>query len=115
MDISEDLLQNDDDVSCGTEVTRITGTSFITQYRISDLPEFLGHSVDEAVTEFNSKHSVYDPSHLQNYMDSSKHDPIKWEDLTHDHIIQNNWDSFANYMGKYARNKTKVKFSDGNS
>ena len=36
--IPEDYLQNDDDVSCVTGVTGITGPSFISQDRRSDLP-----------------------------------------------------------------------------
>ena len=48
-------------------------------------------------------------------MRSSNHDPINWGDLTHDHITQYFWVPFATYMGKYSRNKTKVKFADVNS
>ena len=48
-------------------------------------------------------------------MRSSNHDPINWGDLTHDHITQYFWVPFATYMGKYSRNKTKVKFDDVNS
>ena len=48
-------------------------------------------------------------------MEASKHNPIKWENLTYDTINQDFMGFFATYMGKFARNKTKVKFSDVNS
>ena len=48
-------------------------------------------------------------------MHASNHDPINWEDLTHDHMTQDFWGPFSTYVGKYARNKTKVDFADENS
>ena len=53
-------------------------------------------------------------SHIQDFMDASKHEPIKQENLTHDSMSQKLWDSFATYLGKYARNEKRVKFADGN-
>ena len=113
--VPEYYLQNDDDVSCVTVVTGINGTSFISQYRRSDLPAFYQHAVEEAATEFNKKCSVAAMSHLQNFMHASNNDPINWEDLTNDHMTQSFWGPFETYMGKYASNKTRVKFADGNS
>ena len=49
--IPENLLQNDYNVSCVTGVTVITGPLFITQDKRSDLPSFLKHAVEEAMTE----------------------------------------------------------------
>ena len=37
IEISEYFLQNDDDIICVTKVTGITGYSFITKYRRSDI------------------------------------------------------------------------------
>ena len=71
--------------------------------------------MEEAATEFNKKRSVAALYHLQDFMHASNYDPINWEDITHDHMTQYFWGLFETYMGKYARNKTKVKFSDGNS
>ena len=48
--ITEDYLQKNDDVSCVTEVMGIPGPLFINQERISDIPAFLQHSVEEAAT-----------------------------------------------------------------
>ena len=48
-------------------------------------------------------------------MHASNHELINWEDLNHDNMTQAFWGPFATYMGKYARNKGKVKFSDGNA
>ena len=53
--------------------------------------------------------------HLQDCMEPSKHDPIKWEDLTYDHMTQYFCGCFMTYMGKYAGNKIKLKFAEGNS
>ena len=113
--IPEDYLQNDDDVSCVTGVTGITAPSFISQDRKSDLPAFFKHAVEEAVTESKKKRSVAALYHLQDFMHASNHEPINWEELTHDHTNQAFWGPFATYIGKYARNKSEVKFSDGNS
>ena len=46
IDISGDLLQNNDNVYCVTGLKVITGPSFITQDRRSDLQEFFGNSVE---------------------------------------------------------------------
>ena len=54
-------------------------------------------------------------SHIQYFMHASNNDLINWEDLTHDHMTQYFWVPFANYMSKYSRNKTKIKYDDGNS
>ena len=89
------LPQNDDDVSCVTVVTVITAPSFVTQDRKSGLSEFFGHAVEEAATELNSKRSVAALSHLQDSMDASRHKPIRWADLTYDHITQYFWGCFA--------------------
>ena len=70
--------QNDDDVSCVTGVTGITGPSLTTQYRRSDITEFFVNVVEEATTDSKRKRSVAALSHLQYYTDASKHDPIKW-------------------------------------
>ena len=107
VDISEYLPVKDDNFSCVTRVTGITGPSFITQDRRIYLPEFFGHAVGEAAR------SVADLSHIQDFMDTSNHDLIKWEDLTHEHMSQTYWGSFMTYMGRCARNKTKVKFAYG--
>ena len=111
----EDFLQKNDDVYCVTGVTGITGPSLMNQYQIIDLPAFFKHAVEEAATESKMKRSVATLSHLQYFMHSSNHNPINWEDLTHDHMTQYVWCPFVTYMGKYARNKTKVKFDDCNS
>ena len=71
--------------------------------------------MEEEATESKKKRSVAALSHLQDFMHASNHDLIKWEDLTHDHMTQYFWGLFATYMGKHARNKTKVKFANGNS
>ena len=88
-DISEYFLQNDDNVSCITWVTGITWPLFITQYRRSDLPEFFRYEFDEAETESKMKRSVASLSHIKDYMNESKHNPIKWEELTYNHMTQN--------------------------
>ena len=93
----------------------ITGPSFISQDRRSDLQAFFQNSVEEAATESKKKRSVDDLSHIQDFVHASNHDTINWQNLTHDHMTQDFWGPFETYMGKYARNKTKVKFSDGNS
>ena len=113
--VPEDYLQNDDDVSCVTVVTVITGPSFISQDRRIYLPTLFQHTVEEAATEYNKKGLVAALSHLQYFMHASNHETINWEDLIHDHMTQDFWGAFATYMGKYERNKTKVNFSDGNS
>ena len=93
----------------------ITGPYFISQDRRSYLPAFLQHAVEEATTESKKKFSVSSLSHLQDFMHTSNHELINWEDLTHDHMTQYFWGPFSTYMGKYASNKTRVKFADGNS
>ena len=77
IDISGDLLQNDDNVSCVTGLTVITEPSCITQYRRSDIPELFRYAVYEVATESKRKHSVASMSHIQDFMDASKHEPIK--------------------------------------
>ena len=77
-DVSEYFLQNDDDVSCVTGVTGITGPSFIAQDRRSDIQEFLVHALEEEATESKRKRSVAALSHFQYFMEASKNDPIKW-------------------------------------
>ena len=47
-------------------------------------------------------------------MRAVNHDPINWEDPTRDHMTQDVLGPFATYMGKYERNKKKVKFDDDN-
>ena len=84
--IPEDYLQNYDDVSCVTGVTGITGPSFASQDIRSDLPALLQHAVEESATESKKKRSVAALSHLQYFMRASNHNPINWEDLTHDHM-----------------------------
>ena len=113
--IPEDWLQKDDYVSCVNGVTGITGPLFIIQDRRSDLAELFQHAVEEAATEPNKKCSVAALSHLQDFIHAINHDLINWEDLTHNHMTQDFWGPFTTYMGNYARNKTKVKFADGNS
>ena len=71
--------------------------------------------MEEAATQSKKKRSFSALSYLQDFMNASNHDRINWEDLTHNHMNQYFWGSFATYMVKYASNKTKVKFSDGNS
>ena len=114
IDISEHFLLNDDNIYFVTGVTGITGPSLITHDIISDLPESFGHAMDEAATGSKRKHSVDALSHLQYFMDASKHKPIKWEGLTRYHMYQKFWGSFSTYLGKYARDKTKVKFANVN-
>ena len=104
--IPEDYLQNDDGVYYVTGVIEINGPSFISQDRRSDLPAFFQHTVEEAETESKKKRPVAALSHLQQFMHASNHDPINWEDLTHDHMTQDFWGPFVTYMGKYAMNKT---------
>ena len=87
-------------------MTGITGPSFIIQVRRSDLPEIFQHAVEEAAPEFKKKRSVAALYHTQDFMQASNHDPINWEDLTHDHMTQDFWGPFVTYMGKYAMNKT---------
>ena len=53
--ISDDFLQNDDDVSCETGVTGITRPLLISQDRRSDIPAFFQHEVEEAATESKKK------------------------------------------------------------
>ena len=96
-------------------MTGINAPSFIPQYIRIDIPDFFDYAVDELAIESKRKILVSVLSHLQDFMYASDHDPINWEDLTHDHMTQYFWVSFATYMGKYSSNKTKVKFSDGNS
>ena len=45
---------------------------------------------------------------VQGYMDAINHDLIKQEELTYDNITQDFWGCFVAYLGKYAKNKTKV-------
>ena len=113
--VPEDYLQNDDDVSCVTVVTVITGPSFISQDRRIYLPTLFQHTVEEAATEYNKKGLVAALSHLQYFMHASNHETINWEDLIHDHMTQDFWGAFATYMGKYESNNTKFKFADGKS
>ena len=113
--IPEYYLQKNDGVSCVTGVTGITGPSFISQAIRSDLPAFFLIKVEEVATESKKKFSFAALSHLQDFMHASNHDLINWEGLTHDCMTQDFWGPFATYMGKYARNKTKGKSSDGNS
>ena len=101
--------------SCVTVVTGITGPSFISQDIRSDLPAFFQNAVEYAATESKKKRSVAALCHLQYFMQASNNYPINLEDLTHDHMTQYFWGSVATYMGKYAGNNTKVKFSDDNS
>ena len=111
----EYYLQNDDDVSSVNGVTGITVSSLISQDKIGDLTSLLQHSVEEAATESKNKRSVAAMSHLQYFMRASNNDLINWEDLTHYHTTQYFWGPFVTYMVKYANNKTRVKFADGNS
>ena len=48
--VPEDYLQNDDDISCVTGVTEITGPLFTTKYIRSDLLALFQHAVEEAET-----------------------------------------------------------------
>ena len=90
-DISEYFLQKNDIISCVTGVTAMTGTSSVTQDRRSDVPELFGNTVEEAETGSKSKCSLVAVSHIQDFMNASKHRPIKWEDLTYDNMTQYFW------------------------
>ena len=68
--------------------------------------------MEEATTESKRKLSVAELYHIQEFMHASNQDPINWKKLTNYHMTQYFWGTFETYMGKYARNKTKVKFSD---
>ena len=114
-DISEYFLQKNDIISCVTGVTAMTGTSSVTQDRRSDVPELFGNTVEEAETGSKSKCSLVAVSHIQDFMNASKHRPIKWEDLTYDNMNQYFWDYFDTCMVKYANNKTKLELADDNS
>ena len=92
----------------------ITGPQFIIQDKRSDLPAFFKHAVEEASTESKKKRSVSDLSHIQDFMRAVNHDPINWGDPTRDHMTQDVLGPFATYMGKYERNKKKIKFDDDN-
>ena len=70
--------------------------------------------MEEAATEYKKKRSVADLFHLQDFMHASNHDPINWDNLTHDHMTQDFWGPFETYMGKYAMNNKNIRFSDGN-
>ena len=82
-------------------MTEITGPSLIIQDRRSYLPAFFKHAVKEVASEPKKKCSVAALSPLQDFMQASNHDPINWEDLTHDHMTQYFWGPFETYMGKY--------------
>ena len=70
--------------------------------------------MEEAATEYKKKRSVAALFHFQDFMHASNHDPINWDNLTHDHMTQDFWGQFATYMGKYAMNNKNIRFSDGN-
>ena len=98
-----------------TVLTGITGPPFITQDKRSDIPALFGNAVESVATESKRKHSVAALSHLQDYMDAIKNNLIKLGDLTYDHMAQDFLVCSATYLGKYAKNKTMVKFANGNS
>ena len=70
--------------------------------------------MEEGVTDFRRKLSVAALYHLQDFMDASNHNPIKWEDLTYDNTNQYVLGSYASYIDKFARNKTMVNLADVN-
>ena len=94
-------------------MTGITGPLFTSKYIRSDLLALFQHAVEEAETESKKKRLVTALCHLKDFMNASNHDPINWEDFTHDTITQAFCVKFVTFMGKYARNKTRVKFADG--
>ena len=55
--------------------------------------------MEEAATVSNKKRSVAALSHLQEFMHASNHDPINWEDPTHDNMTQDFWGQFSTGMG----------------
>ena len=54
-------------------MTGITGPSFISEDRWSDLPAFFQHAVEEADTESKKNLSGDSLSHLQDFMHASNH------------------------------------------
>ena len=113
--LTEDYIQNEDDVSCVTGVTEITGPLFISQDRRIYLPEFFQHAVEEVATESKKKCSDVALYHIQDFMHAINHNPINGKDLTHNEITKDFLCLLATYMSNYAMHKTKVKFADGNS
>ena len=75
---AEELNEEYDDMSC---MTRDTGTER-TSFR---------HAVYEAKSESKTKRSSAASGHLQDYMDAICHEPSKWEDLEHCHMIHFLW------------------------
>ena len=52
--------------------------------------------------------------HLKDYTNTINHVPSKSPDLEYDQIYHNLWGGFAAYIGKYAKNKSKENFNQGN-
>ena len=46
-------------------------------------------------------------------MDTTSHQPSKWEDLEHCHMTHDFWGGFGTYLGQYAKNKTMVNIPLG--
>ena len=90
LDYNEELNEEYDDMSC---MTRDTGTER-SVYR---------HAVDDSNSESNSKRSRASTRHLQDYMDSIRHSPRKWEDIKHGDMNNTFWGQFGTYKDKHAK------------
>ena len=65
-------------------------------------------------TDSNRKLSVSDLPHIKYYINSTKHEPSKWEYLEYYHKSHNFWGGFDIYIGKHARDKIMGEFPRGN-
>ena len=70
------------------------GTSFFTQERRIDILEEFGHVVEVSRSKSKRKRSVTALKYLQDYMNTIKNEPCKWEDLEYAHMLENIWGSF---------------------
>ena len=95
LDYNEELNEEYNDMSC---MTRDTGTER-TVYR---------HAVDDSKSELNIKRSNAATRHLQDYMDSIRHSPRKWEYIKHGDMTNTFWGQFGTYIGEHAKNKNFV-------
>ena len=70
--------------------------------------------VDEAQSDYKTKHRAAASVHIHDFMDTISHQPSKWEYLEHSHMTHIFWGIFGTYMGQHAKNKTMLKFPRGN-
>ena len=75
---AEELNQNDDDMSCETEVTVTTGATFYIQHTRFNLPEEFWHAADDAQSVSKMKRTSAASRHIQNFMGVISHQPSKW-------------------------------------